>query len=501
MAPRIVIALAGIAVVAITLARHELWRDELQAWQIARDNHGFATMLHNTRYEGHPFLWFALLYPIAHAHAGPGALQILQFLIAAATITVAVWKAPFTALQKLLFVFGYFVVYEYGVLARNYGLGALLVVVVCAVAGRRGRRPWPAIGILLALLALTSAFGSLVAIAVLAGLLADERQRHREAPETAAGGATLAAGCVFVIVGLAVAYLQAARTPSDTSNYNHWRLHFDPGLAASSLSAVWRALVPIPALKRADWNTNILHARASIVGVLGLVLFLAVAWVLRERLGALVTWIVGVVLVVGFLYARIGTATASRHVGHIFLCLAAAMWLAPTMQARVGTGTARARGVTRQREQTRRVRAFTVLLVVQVVAGVFAVGLDLAYPFSNGKQMAHFIDAHYPGVAVIGLPDTAASTVAGFLDRPIYYVNGARFGTYVVWNRSRDTLQPLEDLVQPNPPSPSARHVLVLLNAPLGDPNLHLRLVAHYDDGIVRDEHYWLYLADARGTL
>jgi hypothetical protein len=38
----------------------------------------------------------------------------------------------------------------------------------------------------------------------------------------------------------------------------------------------------------------------------------------------------------------------------------------------------------------------------------------------------------------------------------------------------------------------------VLLNRPLADPNLHLRLLTHYDNGIVGDEHFWLYLAAAK---
>src|SRR5205823_6824313 len=127
-------------------------------------------------------------------------------------------------------------------------------------------------------------------------------------------------------------------------------------------------------------------------------------------------------------------ATASRHVGHIFLCLVAAMWLAPTMTARRST----------VRANTRR-HVLTVLLVVQVIAGVFAVSLDLAYPFSDGLQMARFIRAHHlEHTEIVGLPDTASSTVAGYLDRPIYYLAGARLGTYVVWDTARERLQPID---------------------------------------------------------
>jgi hypothetical protein len=33
--------------------------------------------------------------------------------------------------------------------------------------------------------------------------------------------------------------------------------------------------------------------------------------------------------------------------------------------------------------------------------------------------------------------DAAASTVAGYLGRPIYYVAGHRWGTYIIWDKTR----------------------------------------------------------------
>jgi hypothetical protein len=504
---RLAIAAAGIALLGITILRHELWRDELQAWQIARASHGFHSLVHNTRYEGHPLLWFGLLYPLAHAHAGPGAMQLLQFFIASTTISVAVWRAPFTLLQKLLFVFGYFVLYEYGALTRSYGLGAMLLIVTLAIAATRDRRRWPVIGALLGLIALTSAFGAVVAVAVLLGLGVDERMRKRAGTGSSSGARAVLLGAALALTGLAVAYLQAGRPPRDTGNYSNWRTSIDVGLGASSVSSIWRALVPIPSLEHSYWNTNILSARAAVVGVLGFMLFVLVAWIFRDRPGSFAVWVGGVALVVGFLYARVGTATASRHIGHIFLCLVAAMWLAPTMtRSRVRSdrhgATPRFPGVplTRSTDPVRvRSLAWTGLLVIQVIAGLFAVGLDLAYPFSNGRDVAEYIRSkQLEHLEIIGLPDTAASTVAGYLDRPIYYLAGARSGTYIVWNTARNQLQPLEAVMRTQPPFGIGPPVLVLVNRPLVDPNLHVRLLAHFDNGIVRDEHFWLYIGDAQ---
>jgi len=146
-----------------------------------------------------------------------------------------------------------------------------------------------------------------------------------------------------------------------------------------------------------------------------------------------------------------------------------------------------------------RSRWWTLLLFVQVIAGLFAVGLDLAYPFSNGRDVAQYIQRKgFDHFEIVGLPDTAASTVAGYLDRPIYYLTGSRTGTFVVWNTARNQVQPLEAVLRTQPPFETGPPVLVLSNRPIDDPNVRLRLLVHFDNGIVGDEHYWLYLGEAR---
>jgi hypothetical protein len=37
----------------------------------------------------------------------------------------------------------------------------------------------------------------------------------------------------------------------------------------------------------------------------------------------------------------------------------------------------------------------------------------------------------------------------------------------------------------------------VLTNRPVVNANLRLRLLTHFDNGIVPDEHYWLYVGTA----
>lgn len=107
------------------LIHHPLWRDELQTWMIARSSHSIAELLYIKRYEGHPDLWFLVLYFLTRLTSNPWAMQIVHLLIATTTVYIVAQYAPFTRLQKGLYAFGYFLFFKYATISRNYALGIL----------------------------------------------------------------------------------------------------------------------------------------------------------------------------------------------------------------------------------------------------------------------------------------------------------------------------------------------------------------------------------------
>ena len=55
-----------LALTFIGAARHEIWYDEAQAWNIAKYN-DISGIIDFMKYEGHPPLWHFVLYPFAKA--------------------------------------------------------------------------------------------------------------------------------------------------------------------------------------------------------------------------------------------------------------------------------------------------------------------------------------------------------------------------------------------------------------------------------------------------
>ena len=114
-------------VASLVLFNHEMWRDEIQAWLLARDSSNFLNLLNNLRYEGHTPLWHFLLFPLTKLQLSISSMQFLSLIIGILTASVILFISPFDRLEKLLFIFGYYFFYEYVILSRNYGISLLLL--------------------------------------------------------------------------------------------------------------------------------------------------------------------------------------------------------------------------------------------------------------------------------------------------------------------------------------------------------------------------------------
>lgn len=106
---------------------HEIWRDEARALSIVRSADSIfdlPTLLNN---EGHPLLWYILLYIGFGLTHSQYILPVLSVSIAIGVAFLMVFKSPFPLLFSALLLFGYWGLYEYGINCRNYGIAVLLM--------------------------------------------------------------------------------------------------------------------------------------------------------------------------------------------------------------------------------------------------------------------------------------------------------------------------------------------------------------------------------------
>lgn len=137
----------------IGILNHELWVDEAQAWNIARDN-DLMGILEAMQYEGHPPLWHFILYVFAHMGLGCMAISVISWGISLMSAAVILYKFPFKLPLKLAIIFSSGFLFYNSVISRVYCVIILLLCLIALMYGRRREHPI-LFGILVALLANT----------------------------------------------------------------------------------------------------------------------------------------------------------------------------------------------------------------------------------------------------------------------------------------------------------------------------------------------------------
>lgn len=125
----------------IMLAGHELWRDEANVWLMARELTPIQ-LFKEIRYQGHPCLWYLLIMPFAKLGFPFKTISIVSFLIMAVGAGVFTFKAPFHPITKLICLLSPIFSYYYPVVARNYCLIALLLILLAFYYPKRNEKPW-----------------------------------------------------------------------------------------------------------------------------------------------------------------------------------------------------------------------------------------------------------------------------------------------------------------------------------------------------------------------
>jgi hypothetical protein len=408
------LALAGFATVtAIGLRAHTLWFDEMQAWNIARASRDLGDLWGNLRYEGHPILWYLPLFALSRVTGDPHVMQLLQFAVAVSTAALVLFRAPLRPWLRVGLVAGYFFAFEYGVFSRSYGLGALLLISALVTIARSEPR-WGRASVLLVLLACTSLPGAVLAIAIAASVVFDRRLR------VAAGARVF--GVVVGVTTLVVA--MTCVPPADFGDLTPGlgnATRFGNGFGfrvGSSLTATWRALVPVPATV-GEWNSNLLDELPGAVWIeaaLAIGLFAVVLAALWPHRFARRLWWVGSLGLTAF-FLVVTRPDAARHAGFVLLLFVACVWCAHAPPGEVTHEVS---------ASSDRRGALGTLVVVVVAAQVLAT--SAVYPsastddFSRDRVLADVIERAGLQDAIVSAQDWDGTTIGGYLDAAVHSV-------------------------------------------------------------------------------
>lgn len=411
--------IAYITLVFVLVIRHSVWQDEGQAWLIARDM-PFWSMFTLAGYEGNGMLWHALIYPFAHFGASILSMQILNAAFAAAAVYVILRYAPFPAALRIAIISGYFFMFEYAVIARNYSISVFLIFLIAALYKTRFERPGRFF-ILLVILSLTNLHSCIISI-VIAAMFAYETW-YAAAPITKKTA-------IKVLVFFAYAVLMQAimlRPPSDLWSYTsatHYEMtarHF-----SDTILTEIDAFTPVPQVRSAFWETSQIKPSSWAPFIALVILVCSFIPLMRHKKAmALYGGMSGLLLLLFFLKYNFHM----RHEGFLYMSWLFAYWISYEH-----------RGHASKMAQLLPISNLFIGIVAgaQIYAALIAYDMSFKVPFTNYEQMASFIGHAQEGVPVMVYPGWLVGGLAPYLPSNYRFVCIETMApcTYMVWTQS-----------------------------------------------------------------
>ena len=450
----------------VGILHHEIWRDEFQAWLLARDSGSPIELFQNMRYEGHPGLWHLCLYGLSRITHNPVIMQIFHLFISAVIVGLIVKFFPFYPPQKFLLSFGYYFFYEYTIISRNYNLGVLFVVLFCIAYSKSKVKPI-LLATLLALMANTNALAFILSFAFSLTLIDDFYSRLKA---NKLQRQKLFISLFILISGWGISFLQIIRPlipqqqvirPMQSSVEQS---PVNPGILeeikslGNAVAGIWRSYVPIPFHFNDDfWNTNILVHNTilpSIAGVplgailaaLGSVVLLLISIkILSQKRLILTIYLFGTGSIIAFNHLIF--QGVMRHRGYLFILLIACLWLLEKELSSWREQTPK------QKDKNRFGGQFlTAILCLHFLGGFHAYTIDLFYPFSAGRETAQYIrDNNLDQLKIVGQRYRQAAVFSGYLDRPIYDPDRGKFASFWTVETKMKDIETVEGLIRDNP--------------------------------------------------
>jgi hypothetical protein len=498
---RTLLAVLAVAVglTAFGLARHAMWFDELQAWNLARASRSVPDLLHHLRYEGHPPAWYLLLYGLTRITGDPRAMQGAELVIVAATYAVVLFASPFSKPVRFALLAGYTISFEYGVISRGYGLGVLSLVVTLALLGRPQPR-WRWALLSAAVLAWTSVAGAVVALAI-AGAIAGgaTRRDRRRTPGPGRDRRRFVAGTSVAAIAAAAVCIPPSDFHAFTPSVGSVSTLGTAGWARllTAATGTWRGLVPIPS-RLGAWNSQFLDrlpAAAWVEAGLSIAVVALMAGALRRFRTARRLWLLGSVGSFVF-FAVVVLPDQTRYAATTFLVFLGAAWWAFAPPGRPDDVSAGDVAPGSPRPSRRLHHLVTFVIAAQVVALLAIYPSEASGRFAPNQALATVVRAAGLQDHVVSGQDFDATSVAAYLDRPVYSVARQAWIRYFIHDdleaRRYSTLGATEVLCAARRVARAAHHAAAVITErplPRGEPGVARMVTIDHVEVVRVDPH------------
>jgi hypothetical protein len=297
--------------------------------------------------------------------------------------------SPFRRVEKALFIFGYFPLYEYCLISRDYVLVVLLVFLFCTLLQNRPGRYMP-IAIVLFCLFNTNLYGLILALAFVVFFICEYLFCGPSGNGTLQPHWKLVSAVSLTVLGFSLALWKCLLVPTSS-----WRRSLTSHRLVESVITIWQGYVPLPVQfphwPRFEWGTNFLENGLAppvfVLCILSVALGIGAAGLLLDRPKGV--FLYGLITLGVLMFQFIVYCGPLRCAGLLFIGLIAVFWLsASTFERRTYSGHLGSIG---ERLPSWRRTFLMVLLVIHLAAGLYAYSAERTRPFSASRDAAQFL--------------------------------------------------------------------------------------------------------------
>lgn len=469
--------LSWTAIVCLQIAHHAMWRDEVRALSIALAGDSPLSMLRGLHGEGHPALWYLLLRGAHDVFGHAAVLPGIAFVISAASVALLIFRSPFPPAIIILIVGSHCFLFEFSVMARNYGISALLLFMIAA-SYRTARDRSILLGCLLFLLANTNVVATIMVGAFLLFWLLDlvETMGVRWTPQLR----NFILNASIATIGVIVCAITILPPFNDAATHDF--------SATSPGMAVLRAL-----LNPAGTIVFPLFG-GKLLDVFGSVLLYGIAFGLMPKRAAAFAAISG--LVVFSLFSSLAASGGYRH-AMVWLSFCIALyWICWKDVANSVNDASKTPALTHCCNAGR-------LMLLTVLALNFVAGLSDVRAAVFGRQvesrsaeLGRLISGR-PDLAqavVVSEPETMAEALPYYVPNRIFAVREHRFGSVIHFTRSGKLDTNLGDILQ------VSRELRQMTSSPVIIVLSH-RLASIVPDQLYKEGYNWTFQASSNQIL
>ncbi|HXJ40511.1 MAG TPA: hypothetical protein VNH18_14615 [Bryobacteraceae bacterium] len=430
-----VIFLAWLGVVVFLACTHLVWRDEVRAMSVSLKGGNVFAMLKGLHGEGHPAVWY-LLVRAGHALVPhPESMLLVSIAVGAAAILVLLLRSPFSLPFLLLLLATRFGIYEYTVMARNYGLSMLLMFLFVVFYERHRNKDY-LLGVLLFLLVNCNVPSVLLAAGLLLFWFIDIS--FGDAPAKSADLRLFAWNAAIAVFGVSICFITVFPTYSDSAAIDRSNL---------GLQSLFKAVL-LPSLQY-EYSSRLPFidkmARGIQPLVQGLTIFKSVILLgstlgLLRRRAALVAALT--TLVVFSLFFVIVYPAGYRHQALWLSFMVCMYWLAgPGDSRHKADPSSLANKALLNRLATAGTALFVLLLILQLPyrTHIFESLINPFTALKNRNDHIGSILAAHPELkqaVVVADPDFLVETLPYYVSNPTYLMREQRYGNVVHFTRT-----------------------------------------------------------------